>query len=249
MFSKAAIAVLFLSLLGVTTASPIPQANPAAPGAKVTPQIVVGAAPGSAGCDGSPACKTAAQAAPLIQAAFDKFGFNTPGEQAAILALMAFETVDFKFDVNVSPGRPGQGSAYHPPPSHPASDRRSRAYLFTARNMMTFPFIAKYALETPDVAGKVATIAPGISAAMSFDQLNQTPPDTMNAVRALVLRDDLSFASAAWFLRTKCTPDIATGLASATAVAWSRYMTVCVGTSDDPARLEGYRRALRAYGF
>ena len=113
---------------------------------------------------------------------------------------------------------------------------------------MTFPFIAKYALETPDVAPKVASIAPGINAGMTFDQLNQTPPDTMNAVRALVLRDDLSFASAAWFLRTKCSPDIATGLAGATAAAWSRYMTACLFTGDDPARLEGYRRALRAYG-
>jgi len=229
MFSKAALAALFVSLLGLATACPIPQAGPvalAASGVKATPQIVVGAAPGSAGCDGSASCRTADQAAPLIQAAFDKFGFNTAGEQAAIMALMAFETGDFKFDVNVFPGRAGQGT----------------------RNMMTFPFIAKYALETPEVAGQVAAIAPGLNDAMSFDQANQTPPDTMNAVRALVLRDDLSFGSAAWFLRTKCTPDIATGLASATADAWSKYMTVCVGTSDDPARLEGYRRALRAYG-
>ena len=246
MLSKTAIAALFISVLSVVTASPIPQAGPAAAGAKVTPQIVVTAAPGSAGCDGSAPCRTADQAAPLLQAAFDKYGFNTPGEQAAIMALMAFETGDFKFDVNVSPGRPGQGSAY--PPGSPCSDRISLTPIITARNMMTFPFIAKYALETPDVAPKVASIAPGINAGMSIDQLNQTPPDTMNAVRALVLRDDLSFASAAWFLRTKCSPDIATGLASASAAAWSRYMTACVFTSDDPARLEGYRRALRAYG-
>jgi hypothetical protein len=115
--------------------------------------------------------------------------------------------------------------------------------------MMTFPFIAKYALETPDVAGKVASIAPGINGNMSFDQLNQTPANVMNDVRALVLRDDLSFASAAWFLRTKCTPDIASGLASATAAAWSKYMTVCIGTSDAPERLAGYQKALHAYGL
>lgn len=114
---------------------------------------------------------------------------------------------------------------------------------------MTFPFVAKYALETPEVAGQVVSIAPGISANAPPDQLNQTPAETMNAVRALVLRDDLSFASAAWFLRTKCTPDIATGLASATTDAWGKYMTVCVGTTDVPERLEGYRRALRAYGL
>jgi hypothetical protein len=115
--------------------------------------------------------------------------------------------------------------------------------------MMTFPFIAKYALETPDVAGKVASISPGINANMSFDQLNQTPANVMNDIRALVLRDDLSFASAAWFLRTKCTPDIATGLTSATDDAWGKYMTICVGTSDTPDRREGYHKALRAYSI
>lgn len=114
---------------------------------------------------------------------------------------------------------------------------------------MTFPFIAKYALETPGVARRVATTAPEINANTTFDQLNQVPAPTMNAVRALVLRDRLSFASAAWFLRTKCTPDIATSLTSATADAWSKYMTICVGTSDAPERLEGYRKALRAYGL
>jgi hypothetical protein len=115
--------------------------------------------------------------------------------------------------------------------------------------MMTFPFIAKYALETPDVAGKVASIAPGINGDMTFDQLNQTPANVMNKVRALVLRDNLSFASAAWFLRTKCSPDISRGLAGATAAAWSEYMSVCINTSDAPERLTGYRKALHAYGL
>jgi len=115
MLSKAAIIAIFVSLLGVTSACPVPQEAQAAPaptGPRITPQMVLIAAPGSAGCGGDPSCRTAEQAAPFIQAAFDKFGFNTAGEQAALLALMAFETGDFKFDVNVFPGRPGQGSAY-----------------------------------------------------------------------------------------------------------------------------------------
>jgi hypothetical protein len=112
MFSKAAIAAIFVSLLGVAQSSPIPQAPPAPSDAKVTPQLVVGAAPGSSSCDGSSSCRTADQAAPFIQAAFDKYGFKTRGEQAAILALMAFESGDFKFDINMFPGRPGQGSMY-----------------------------------------------------------------------------------------------------------------------------------------
>jgi len=226
MFPKVIAAVL-ISLLGVASASPIPQNDSGSNPTKITPDIVLAAAPGTTSCNGSGSCRTAAQAAPFIQAAFGKFGFKTKGEQAAILALMAFESGDFKFDVNVFPGRPGQGT----------------------RNMMTFPFIYKYALESPEVAGQVASIAPGLNPNMSFDQLNQTPPNVMNGIRALVLRDDLSFASAAWFLRTKCSPDIATGLATATAAAWSKYMTVCVGTSDAPERLTGYQKALHAYGL
>ena len=113
---------------------------------------------------------------------------------------------------------------------------------------MMFPFIAKYAFETPEVASKVPSIAPGLSASSTPDQLNATPPNVMNAVRALVLTDNLSFGSAAWFLRTKCTPDISTGLAAATQAAWSKYMTACVGTTDVPERLAGYQKALKAYG-
>ena len=121
MFSKAAIAALCLSLLGLASASPIPQAPPATAGggAQLTPQILLAAVPGSASCDGSPSCRTAQQAAPVIQAAFDKYGFKTPGEQAALIALMSFESGNFKFDVNVSPGRPGQGSMYPDNPSRP----------------------------------------------------------------------------------------------------------------------------------
>ena len=114
---------------------------------------------------------------------------------------------------------------------------------------MTFPFVAQYALDTPEVSSQVASIAPGINANMSFDQFNQTPADTMNAVRALVLRDDLSFASAAWFLRTKCTPDIAHGLASASDEAWTRYMTLCIGVDDTSERHAVFQKARQAYGL
>ena len=46
---------------------------------------------------------------------------------------------------------------------------------------------------------------------MSFDQLNWVPARTANAVCALFLRDDISFASEA----LKCTPDFTTSLATA----------------------------------
>jgi len=206
-----------------STPAPAPTTTPEETGSAVTPAQILIAAPGSATCDATASCRTAEQAAPFINQAFDKYEFATPGEQAAILSLMAFESGDFKFDVNLFPGRPGQGT----------------------RNMMTFPFILEYALEF-DAEG-VAAIDPTLSNTSTPDEINAVPADTMNAIRALVLSDELSFGSAAWFLREKCTADIAEGLQAGTEEAYSRYMTVCIGTTDDPARFEGYTRALGAF--
>jgi hypothetical protein len=77
----------------------------------MTPAQITAAVPATASCaSGVPACRTAVQMAPFINKSFSKFGFLTRGEQAAIFALMAFESGNFVFDVNVFPGRPGQGS-------------------------------------------------------------------------------------------------------------------------------------------
>ncbi|RFU73104.1 hypothetical protein TARUN_9146 [Trichoderma arundinaceum] len=73
--------------------------------------IVKKIAPGAENCADTTECRTAEQAAPFIaQSMFDYKVFTTP-EMAAIISLMAFESVDFKFKHNVSPGRPGQGTA------------------------------------------------------------------------------------------------------------------------------------------
>ncbi|KAL8686405.1 MAG: hypothetical protein Q9224_005458, partial [Gallowayella concinna] len=53
---------------------------------------------------------TAAQAAPFINASFKTYGITSAGEAAAIVALMAFESGDFKYNINHFPGRPGQGT-------------------------------------------------------------------------------------------------------------------------------------------
>ncbi|KAL7951362.1 hypothetical protein V8C42DRAFT_6284 [Trichoderma barbatum] len=72
--------------------------------------IVKKIAPNAENCADTTECRTAEQAAPFIaQAMFDYKIFTTP-EMAAIISLIAFESVDFKFKHNVSPGRPGQGT-------------------------------------------------------------------------------------------------------------------------------------------
>ena len=79
--------------------------------------ILIKIAPTSASCadataDVSSECATAADATQPIIDAFVKYNVATPGEQAALLSWMAFETAEFKYVRNhfPAPGRPGQGT-------------------------------------------------------------------------------------------------------------------------------------------
>ncbi|PVF98374.1 hypothetical protein CPB86DRAFT_705243, partial [Serendipita vermifera] len=139
-------------------------------------------------------------AAPFINASFKKYNFTTVGEQAALFSLMAFESGNFKFDVNMFPGRPGQGI---------------------------------HAIRADLNSNSRAADVP------SDDQKNQ--------IRATVLGDELSFASAAWFLRTRCNASISEGLKSASTEAFNNYMgSGCINAGQDPARLELYQTTLNA---
>ncbi|EGX95803.1 hypothetical protein CCM_00457 [Cordyceps militaris CM01] len=95
-------------------------------------------APGSVQCAAAaaPDCRTADQAAPFLIDSMAKYEVLTYNEIAAVLSLMAFESVDFKFKHNVSPGRPGQGTA----------------------NMQMDKFNLEYAKSLPGVKDKVADV-------------------------------------------------------------------------------------------
>jgi len=220
-------ATSFLLVLsfGLAYARPI---SPAVPTANqkpfgITAAQIQTATPSTARCDtgASAACRTSDQIATFVNKSFAKFGFTTSGEQAAIYSLMAFESGNFVFDVNKFPGRPGQGT----------------------RNMMMFDFILPYALQYNRTA--VLAIRPDLT---SKSTAADVPDDAQkNAIRATVLDDTLSFASAAWFLRTKCSPEIANGLKSGTAEAFNAYMgSGCIGAGEDPARLALYQTTLAA---
>ncbi|KAF9491584.1 hypothetical protein BDN71DRAFT_1398133 [Pleurotus eryngii] len=158
-------------------------------------------------------CRTAEQAAPFINKAFNDYAIASVGEKAAILSLMLFETGDFKFDRNhfPAPGRPGQGT----------------------RNLMTFPFVHQYALDTPSTHSRALALAGTNANDPSITN------DTMNAVRDLVLGDELSFASAMWFYkvsgpeRVGCTVNqtLVDGLTAQTRQGWENYITGCIFTS------------------
>lgn len=76
-------------------------------------EIVKKIAPSSESCDGvdfPDECATADQATQPLIDAFNKYKVNTPGEQAALLSWMAYESGEFRYNINHFPGRPGQGT-------------------------------------------------------------------------------------------------------------------------------------------
>lgn len=88
-------------------------------------------------CAGAPSpdeCKTAAEAVPFINQSFQTYGITTGGEAAAIIGIMAFESGDFKYNINHFPGVPGQGT----------------------RNMQSPMFNLKYAQSIPTLTDKLA---------------------------------------------------------------------------------------------
>lgn len=65
------------------------------------------------------------------------------------------------------------------------------------------------------------------------------------AVLDLLLREDAhDFGSAAWFLKTQCSPKIRNALRSGGEDGWRKYITSCVGAKATEERLEIWERAV-----
>jgi hypothetical protein len=108
---------LFLLTLSLSsTAAPIPFAFPLITrDTALTPAQVETIAPKSKTCADAPAkgeCATSRTAAKYTSQSFDTYKVTSKAEQAAIIGLMAFESVEFKYNKNHFPGVPGQGSTY-----------------------------------------------------------------------------------------------------------------------------------------
>ena len=137
----------------------------------------------------------------------------------AVLSLIAFETGDFKYNINHYPVRAGQGT----------------------RNMQMPDFNLEYALSIPALKGQVQAItsATTTTAGLTDSQLN--------AIRALVLPDQYSWGSAAWFLTTKCA-SIRPTLRAGGQAGLNAYLG-CVGTTATSDRLAYWNRANAAFGL
>ncbi|EHK98828.1 hypothetical protein GLAREA_05676 [Glarea lozoyensis ATCC 20868] len=145
-------------------------------------------APGSASCNGAPVpgeCRTAEQAAPFLIQAFKDYNIYNVNEIAMILSLLAFETEDFKYNT---------GLAMNGETTPPAGKG--------TRNLQDAENNLKYARSIPALAPQVDKITKATSAAGLTDEQK-------NAVRALVLSDEYSWASAMWYYTTEplCVPE------------------------------------------
>ena len=97
---------------------------------------VLAVAPKSASCDNAPAegqCRTAEQATLPILNSFLAYNITYPGQMAAVIGIMAFESDSFKYDKPID-GTPGKGT----------------------RNMQSGDFNLKYAASIPELSQPMA---------------------------------------------------------------------------------------------
>lgn len=126
--------------------------------------IVQQIAPAATSCPPATAtaseCRTANQAGPWIAQGMIDYKVTDVKEMAAIIALMAFESVDFKYKHNISPGRPGQGTA----------------------NMQMANYNLAYVKQIPELKDKVAQFksVDGLSAQDLNYILSLVQPDPYN---------------------------------------------------------------------
>lgn len=205
----------------IASAAVLPSAHLHATRTTYAVDQILAIAPTSNTCDGAPfpsECATAAQAAPHLITAFENYGIMNAAQMAAVISLMAYETDDFKYNTNHYPGRPGQGT----------------------RNMQMANYNLMYALSIPELSVGLSLITTATTATGLAD-------DVLNAILGLVLPDEYSFASGAWFLKTQCASAM-TALEANADTGFTEYMT-CVGASATSDRLAYFTRAKAAFGL
>ena len=111
---------------------------------------------------------------------------------------------------------------------------------------MNFPFVCAYAQSQPNTSSAMQSMDPNICSSPDVDD------ETKNNILSLVLPDELSFASAAWFYTksgpngTGCTEidGMISGLQSQTQVGWEKYITECLFTTVTDDRVFVWAKTL-----
>ncbi|KAK1149901.1 hypothetical protein N8T08_003457 [Aspergillus melleus] len=240
-----ALVALSVSLLAGTASASTFEARDV----QLTAQQIEAIAPTSNTCDGAPSpdeCATSEQAALNIAKSFETYEVTSPAEQAAVIGLMAFESGDFKYNRNHSPGIPGQGSmctyrfVLHIAPSlssplYSSAQYRKQSLTYTAapaRNMQSPSFNAQYAASLSGIADQAVSLA----------------ADPAGLLDLLLADEANDFGSGAWFLTSQCTPDVRTQLQSGSMDGWASFISGCVGTEASGDRQAYWQRAVEALG-
>ncbi|KAF7914324.1 uncharacterized protein EAF01_000730 [Botrytis porri] len=202
-------------------ASPIASNNLILGRATQAETIVGGIANALTDCSTAPfpaECATLAQAAKGIAIACGNAEF-TAGEIGAMIALISYESVNFQYNINHSPGRPGQGT----------------------KNMQMAKYNLQYAQSIPALKDPLAKI----TTATTIDGLSD---DKLNEIRALVLVDEYTWGSAPWFLKTFCA-DARPALKTGTIEGWQAYMKCVGVDPAVPERLTYWTKAKTSMAF
>ncbi|KAG5973889.1 hypothetical protein E4U55_000193 [Claviceps digitariae] len=138
---------------------------------------------------------------------------------AAVIALMAFESVDFQYKHNLYPGRPGQGTA----------------------NMQMPNYNLLYAKQIPALRDQATCQFP-------FPTTDGQSPQTLQAILALVTPDEHNFGSGPWFLMSQCGGEVRDALARDVDDGFGLYMR-CVGVEVTHERRAYLERAKKAFGL
>ncbi|KAG0634086.1 hypothetical protein HOY80DRAFT_1140941 [Tuber brumale] len=223
--------LLAITVLSSTLAAPSPRTfNPNTTIPKITTQQLRAAAPKFC-TKVTEECHPAEDAVQGINTAFANYGLTTLGQKAALLGLMTLESLDFTFNVNHFPGRPGQGT----------------------KAMLMFPHIYDYAFSQPACTAEVLRISNGTFLNVTFSNMDQIPVADQKAIRALVLPEKYTYAAAAWYLRNKCHASVMVRLAEGGFGGFKEYIGDCIGagnvTSDRLAKWCSAVNALKPEGM
>lgn len=97
-------------------------------------------------------------------------------------------------------------------------------------------------------AHSIPQLGDAVNAITTADTVDGLSDDEVNAVRALVLPDEYSWGSAAWFLTSQCGADVRSQLQEAGEAGWEAYLG-CVGTQATDDRKVVWERANTAFGI
>ena len=152
---------------------------------------------------------------------FQQYNLTTSNEKAAVVALTAYESGDFRFDLHEFPS--------------PLPGQCTRAVMMPANVLL-------YAKSLPHLPANLSSLG---SATDASSLSNETLTDMCSYITS---DPNLDFGAAAWYLRSQCSPTVQSALKTGGETGWESYMKDCVkvDVSAEPDRKTSYEAAVAA---